>query len=316
MKRFGIAIHGGAGTIHKAQMTKWKAEAYKQALKRAYTVGYLSLENGKSAVHAVKEAITVLEDCPLFNAGAGAVYTHDGEIEMDAAIMEGKKLKAGAVAGVSYVKNPILLANAVMKDGNHVLISGEKAVEFAKNMGLTLEPKSYFETEERRLQLERVLKKEGLALDHDDSVEEKQTDDKKFGTVGAVALDKKGNLAAGTSTGGMVNKKYGRIGDSPLIGIGTYANNKTCAISCTGHGEFFIRAVVAHEISSRMHYKGETLKEASDKVIMEVLPKLGGRGGAIGIDKDGKVVMPFNTKGMYRGYKLSDGKEFVGIFGD
>ena len=308
MKKFGIAIHGGAGIISKTKMNKRKEEAYKKALKKAYGVGYTILKKGGSAIQAVKETIMVLEDCPLFNAGKGSVYTNQGDIEMDAAIMEGKKLKAGAVAGVSFVKNPIDLATTVMKESKHVLISGDKALEYAKEHGLKIEDKSYFEEEDRFKQYQNALVKDKVLLDHD--VQENN----KYGTVGAVALDKKGNLASGTSTGGMVNKKYGRIGDSPLIGIGTYANNKTCAISCTGHGEFFIRAVVAHEISSRVLYKGEPLEAAANHVIMNTLKAMGGRGGLIGIDKEGNIVMPFNTKGMYRGYKTSNGQEFVGIF--
>jgi beta-aspartyl-peptidase (threonine type) len=265
------------------------------------------LEKGGSAIEAVKKAVIVLEDCRLFNAGKGSVYTNSGDIEMDAAIMDGKRLRAGAIAGVSYIKNPILLAHTVMKKSKHVLISGEKALDYAKEHGLVMREKSYFEDEFRYKQYLQALKKDHVSLDHDDS-------DKKFGTVGAVALDKKGNLASATSTGGMVNKKYGRIGDSPLIGIGTYANNKSCAISCTGHGEYFIRTVVAHEISARMLYKGESLKEASEEVVFKTLLELGGRGGLIGIDFEGNVVMPFNTKGMYRGFKTFDKEEFVDIF--
>ncbi len=308
MKTYGIAIHGGAGTVSKTSMTKWKAEAYRQALKRAYSVGYLTLHKGGSALEAVTEAILILENSPLFNAGRGAVFTHKGDHEMDAAIMNGKNLKAGAVAGVQSVKNPILLAMAVMKKSRHVLISGEQALEFAREHQLELMPKEYFYDEYRYKQWQKVAAQDTVALDHDEA------EGKKFGTVGAVALDKKGNLAAGTSTGGMVNKKYGRIGDSPLVGIGTYANNHSCAISCTGHGEFFIRAVVAHDISSRMLYKGQTLKQATDAVVMETLPKLGGKGGVIAIDKKGHIAMPFNTKGMYRGFKTSHNQEYVGIF--
>lgn len=308
MKTFGIAIHGGAGTVSKTKMTKGRAGAYIQALKRAYSAGYLVLEKGGSAVQAVKETIIILEDCPLFNAGKGSVYTHDGEIEMDAAIMDGKKKAAGAVAGVSLVKNPISLAETVMRNSKHVLISGEKALEFARQNGLEIEDKTYFETSERLIQYQKALEKDNVTLDHDDG------ENKKFGTVGAVALDKKGNLAAGTSTGGMVNKKYGRIGDSPLIGIGTYANNKTCAVSCTGHGEYFIRAVVAHELSSRLMYLGETLELAAENIILRELKAAGGRGGLVAMDKFGNITMPFNTKGMYRGFKKSDGKEFAGIF--
>ncbi|WP_020532512.1 isoaspartyl peptidase/L-asparaginase family protein [Flexithrix dorotheae] len=305
MINFGIAIHGGAGIVSKTKMTKWKAEAYSQALKRAYSVGFLTLKKGGSAVQAVKEAIIILEDCPLFNAGKGSVYTNHGDIEMDAAIMDGKNMMAGAVASVPFVKNPIVLAETVMKKSKHVLISGTKALEYAKEQGLVIKEKEYFEEEERYKQYKRAISRDKVTLDHDDD---------KFGTVGAVALDKKGNLSAGTSTGGMVNKKYGRIGDSPLIGIGTYANNQTCAISCTGHGEYFIRSVVAHEVSARILYKGQTLTQASKEVIMEELPGIGGRGGLIGIDKQGNIVMPFNTKGMYRGFKNSKEQEFVGIF--
>lgn len=307
MKPFGIVIHGGAGTVSKTKMTKWKAEAYKQALKRAYTVGFLTLQKGGSSLQAVKEAIIILEDCPLFNAGKGSVFTHAGSIEMDAALMDGKRMQAGAVAGVQQVKNPILLAERVLKKSRHVLISGAQALEYAREQGLEIEEQSYFEEEERLKQYQRALAKDNIGLDHDEEPE-------KYGTVGAVALDKKGNLAAATSTGGMVNKKYGRVGDSPLIGIGTYANNNSCAISCTGHGEFFIRSVVAHEVSARMLYKGESLEEASNYIIKDELVRLGGRGGLIGIDQAGNMVMPFNTKGMYRGFKNSNGEEFVGIF--
>ncbi len=308
MKPFAIAIHGGAGTILKGKMTKKKAQAYRTTLKSAYTKGYAVLEKGGSSLNAVKEAILVLEDSPLFNAGTGSVFTHDGTIEMDAALMEGKKLMAGAIAAVPFIKNPILLAHAVLKQGDHVLISGEKALEFAKMKKLEIKPQSYFETDDRRQQWLRALEKDVLSLDHDEG------EGQKFGTVGAVALDKKGNLAAGTSTGGMVNKKYGRIGDSPLIGTGTYANNETCAISCTGYGEYFIRKVVAHEISSMMKYANVSLEEAARKILLQEIPKMGGRGGLIGIDRSGAIVLPFTTRGMYRGFKHSNGNEFVGIF--
>lgn len=308
MKHYGIAIHGGAGTVSRTIMTKWKAEAYRQALKRAYTVGYHTLHKGGSAMEAVTESILILENSPLFNAGKGSVFTHQGTHEMDAAVMNGKNLKAGAVAGVQSVKNPILLAMAVMKKSKHVLISGPQALEFARKQDIELAPLEYFYDEYRYKQWQKVMSLDTVTLDHDEE------EGKKFGTVGAVALDKKGNLAAGTSTGGMVNKKYGRIGDSPLIGIGTYANNNSCAISCTGHGEFFIRAVVAYDVSARMVYNNQTLREASDILIHEVLRKQGGKGGLIGIDRQAQVVMPFNTKGMYRGFKTSQNEEFVGIF--
>lgn len=309
MTNIGIAIHGGAGAISKAKISQSKYEEYYQALKKALTVGYKALEKGASSIEGVKEAIVVLEDFPLFNAGKGSVFTNSGEIEMDAALMDGSNLEAGAVAGISLVKNPILLAEAVLKNSSHVLISGEKAVEFAKENKLEIKPKEYFETEKRFEQFQKALAKNKITLDHE---EEKNM---KFGTVGAVALDRMGNLAAGTSTGGMVNKKYGRIGDSPLIGIGTYANNKSCAISCTGHGEYYIRTVLAHEVSARMIHGGQTLQAASDAVINTVLPAVGGQGGLIGIDKHGNIVMPFNTAGMFRGYKNSSSEETVEMFG-
>lgn len=310
MSRIGIVIHGGAGTISKSKMTKWKAEAYREALKRAYTVGFITLEKGGSALSAIMESIQILEDSTLFNAGKGSVLTHEGKTEMDAAIMEGNKLRAGAVAGVTLVKNPIKLAYTVMKQSKHVLISGENALNYARDNGLEIETEDYFYNEERYKQWLKAKKKNDTILDHDDS------DDKKFGTVGAVALDKKGNLAAGTSTGGMVNKMHGRIGDSPLIGIGTYANNLSCAISCTGHGEFFIRSVVAHEISARMLYKGQSLEDAANDLVYGQLPAMGGKGGLIGMDQAGNVVMPFNTRGMYRAYKSALQGEFVGLFKD
>lgn len=305
MKPFAIVIHGGAGTVSRTKMTKWKIEAYQQILTRAYTVGFKTLEKGGTSLEAVKEAVMIMEDSSLFNAGKGSVFTHDGNFEMDAAIMDGKKLQAGAVASVSGVKNPILLAECVMKKSKHVLISGEQALQYAKEQGLSIEPKEYFYDEARYKQWQKALKRDKVELDHDDE---------KFGTVGTVALDKKGNLAAATSTGGMVNKKYGRIGDSPLIGIGTYANNESCAISCTGHGEYFIRSVVGHDISARMLYKGQSIQEAATEVIQNHMVKMGGRGGLIGVDRHGNVVMPFNTKGMYRGFKSYNGEEYVGIF--
>ncbi len=289
-------------------MTKWKEKAYKEAITRAYTVGYLTLHKGGTSIDAVLEAVTILEDTSLFNAGKGSVFTNSGEHEMDAAIMEGKSLKAGAVAGVSLVQNPILLAHTVMKKSKHVLISGEGALEFARLNGLSIKPESYFFDEFRYRQWQRSFSRDKVQLDHDEEVNE------KYGTVGAVALDKNGNLAAGTSTGGMVNKRYGRIGDSPLPGAGTYANNESCAISCTGHGEYFMRSVTAYDVSARMLYKEQTLKEAAEEVIFNVLPDMGGKGGLIGIDRQGNMVMPFNTKGMYRGFKNSSNEEFTGIF--
>lgn len=308
MTNFGIAIHGGAGSFSQKSMTPEKAKAHETVIKQAYDAGYAILANGGTSVEAVKGAIVVLEDSPLFNAGKGSVYTNQGHVEMDAAIMNGKDLNAGSVAGVSLVKNPILLAEKVLTESQHVIISGNKALDFAQDHGLTIEDQGYFESELRYKQLQKAIASNSLALDHDEEEEN------KFGTVGAVALDQKGNLAAGTSTGGLVNKKHGRIGDSPLIGIGTYANNESCAISCTGHGEFFIRKVVAHEVSSRMIYKKESLDEATQKVVMEDLKSINGLGGLIAIDKSGNISMPFNTSGMFRGFKKSNGEEFVGIF--
>lgn len=309
MAEFGIAIHGGAGTVSKTKITKWKAQAYEEVLRRAYTVGYLTLQKGGRALDAVTEAILVLEDSSLFNAGKGSVFTHKGANEMDASIMNGANLNAGAVAGIQLVKNPILLAKTIMKKSKHVLLTGVDALEFAKEQGLDIESEEYFYDEFRYQQWQKALAKDTVTLDHDS-----EAGDKKLGTVGAVALDKKGNLAAGTSTGGMVNKKYGRIGDSALIGSGTYANNETCAISCTGHGEYFIRNVVAHDVAARMQYKGISLEEASDELVHGVLKKAGGRGGLVGIDRQCNIVTPFNTKGMYRGYKKSNGVEFAGIY--
>lgn len=310
MSKYGIVIHGGAGDLSIKDMTPSKEKVYRQVLEQAYSAGYAILEKGGNAMDAVQEAIVILEDSPLFNAGRGSVYTHEGKQEMDAAIMDGKNLEAGAVAGVTLVKNPIILARTILKKSKHVLLSSDQALDFAREHGLDIKTEDYFYDEFRYQQWQKAVGKNHVGLDHDES------GDKKFGTVGAVALDQQGNLAAATSTGGMVNKKYGRIGDSPLIGIGTYANNESCAISCTGHGEYFIRAVVAHDVSSRMAYRGDSLQVASDHVVFEVLSKIGGRGGLIGIDHLGNVVMPFNTTGMYRGYKTSDGEEFTGIFGE
>lgn len=294
--------------MSRITMTHWKERAYHEGLRRALTVGSNILAKGGKAIDAVKEAIVVMEDSPLFNAGKGSVFTYGGEHEMDAALMDGKNLKAGAVAGIKQVKNPILLAEAVMRKSKHVMLSGEAALEFAKKQGLILEDKAYFYDEFRFKQWQKARAKGEVALDHDEEEE------KKYGTVGAVALDVRGNLAAATSTGGMVNKRFGRIGDSPVIGAGTYADNESCAISCTGHGEFFIRMVVAHEVASLVKYGGKSLQEAADIVVMEKLKKIGGRGGLIGLDRKGNIAMPFNTKGMYRAFKKEGQPEFVGIY--
>jgi len=308
-KKFSIAVHGGAGTILKKLMNAEKERIYKKALSVSLEVGYDILEEGGSAVDAVEAAVYELENFPLFNAGKGAVFTHDGKHEMDASIMDGKTLKAGAVTCVQRVRNPVVLAREVMEFSEHVLLSGKGAEQFAKVRKIKLENDNYFFTDERFKQLQEVINEEGAHLDHNINVK-----DKKFGTVGAVALDKNGNLAAATSTGGMTNKRFGRIGDSPIIGSGTYANNKTCAVSCTGHGEFFIRAVVAYDISCLMEYKNMTLKQACKEVVNKKLVKLGGEGGLIAIDKNGNIELAFNSEGMYRGYKTSSGKELIGIY--
>ncbi len=308
-KKFSIAVHGGAGTILKKLMNAEKEGIYKKALAVSLEVGYDILEEGGSAVDAVEAAVYELENFPLFNAGKGAVFTHDGKHEMDASIMDGKTLKAGAVTCVQRVRNPVVLAREVMEFSEHVLLSGKGAEQFAKVRKIKLENDNYFFTDERFKQLQEVINEEGAHLDHNINVK-----DKKFGTVGAVALDKNGNLAAATSTGGMTNKRFGRIGDSPIIGSGTYANNKTCAVSCTGHGEFFIRAVVAYDISCLMEYKNMTLKQACKEVVNKKLVKLGGEGGLIAVDKNGNIELAFNSEGMYRGYKTSSGKELIGIY--
>lgn len=321
--RFKLVIHGGAGTILKSNMSPEREAAYRAALTQALQTGHAVLKNGGSSLDAIEATIKVLEDSPLFNAGKGAVFTSEGTNELDASIMDGATLKAGAVAGVKRIKNPISLARLVMEKSPHVMMVGEGAETFAKQNGIEWVDPKYFYTEERWKQLEEAKKKEKQQTDPaskpDAGKPDRKTsslisDDKKFGTVGAVAVDKNGNLAAGTSTGGMTNKKFGRVGDAPIIGAGTYANNRTCAVSATGHGEFFIRSVVAHDISALMEYRGLSLKEAADLVVMNKLVKLGGEGGIIAIDKDGNIAMPFNSAGMYRGYIDADGKVVVEIY--
>jgi beta-aspartyl-peptidase (threonine type) len=312
MSKYAIAIHGGAGTILKSSMTKEKEQAYTIALENAVKAGNDILKNGGTAINAVEASIISLENDPLFNAGRGAVFTNDGKHEMDACIMSGLDLSTGAVAGVSHIKNPIRLARAVMERSEHVLLSSTGAEEFAKKIGIEIADDAYFFVQHRFDQLQSAKEEGKIVMDHNDQRTSK--DDKKFGTVGAVALDIHGNLAAGTSTGGMTNKKFGRIGDSPIVGAGTYANNKTCAISCTGHGEFFIRSVVAYDISCLMEYKGLSLKQACDLVVMDKLVKIGGEGGLIAIDQKGNIELPFNSEGMYRA-KISGGSPaFIGIY--
>lgn len=300
-----IAIHGGAGSLCSMNLTPAQEKAYKDTLAIALEAGYTILKNGGTAVDAVQAAINVMENSPLFNAGKGSVLTHNHTVEMDAAIMDGNTLQAGAVAGVRTIKNPISAARKIMDSSKFILLSGKGAEEFAAKYQLEIVDTSYFITEFRIKQLEKIINSDTVVIDHTDTSGMIEPADnlkgEKFGTVGCVALDQFGNLAAGTSTGGLVNKKYNRIGDSPLIGCGTYANNKTCAVSCTGKGEDFIRLVVAHDISSLMEYKHKSLKQASKKVIMEKLVEVGGRGGCICIDKKGNIEMPFNTEGMFRG---------------
>ena len=314
MNKYAITIHGGAGTILKSTMTPEKEKAYLDGLKNAIEAGETILKNGGSSLDAVEKAIRSLEDNPLFNAGKGAVFSNSGKNEMDASIMNGVDLSAGAVAGISNIKNPITLAKGIMQKSEHVFLAGNGAIEFAHLIGSEFEEDAYFFEQMRFDQLQQAKQTDGVFLDH--TTDKFENGEKKFGTVGAVALDIHGNLAAGTSTGGMTNKKFGRVGDSPIIGAGTYANNETCAISCTGHGEFFIRSVVAHDISCLIEYKGLSLKEACDFVVMDKLVKIGGEGGLVSIDKNGNIEMPFNSEGMYRAKKSEDGALFIKIYKD
>ncbi len=318
---FGFAIHGGAGTILKSEMSPELEAAYRAKLQEAVLAGYNILKNGKSSLDAVEAAIRILEDSPLFNAGKGSVLTSAGTVEMDASIMDGKTLKAGAVTDVKHIKNPISLARIVMEQTTHVLLAGDGAEAFAKEKGIELLPQEYFITDRRLKELEREKEKE----------KKKQTatpertnriggltavDEGIYGTVGAVALDKEGNLAAGTSTGGKTNKRVGRVGDSPIIGAGTFANNRTCAVSGTGDGEYFMRLLVAYDISARMEYRGMSVQDAARTVVMEKLKQMGGGGGIIAIDRNGQIAMSFNTAGMYRAFIDADGKPVVDIYKD
>jgi len=314
MSKVTLAIHGGAGTILREDMTPELEAAYLSGLQIALDAGYAVLSEGGSAVNAVKAATVVLEDNILFNAGRGSVFTKKGLQEMDAAIMEGAALNAGAVAGVRNVRNPIELAMEVMEHSNHVFLSGKGANDFAIRQGIKLEPDEYFFSQFRYDQWKSIRDSDNYSLDHTHQEMEDLMRDKKFGTVGAVACDSNGNIAAATSTGGMTNKKYGRIGDSPLIGCGTYANNKTCAISCTGHGEPFIRGVAAYDVSCLMEYKGLNLYDAMNIVVNDKLVKLEGEGGMIGVDAAGNAALLFNSAGMYRGFKSSEGHDEVAIY--
>ncbi len=315
-----MVIHGGAGTILKKNMTPEKEKAYKEKLTEALQTGYDLLKAGKSSLDAVEAAVRVMEDSPLFNAGKGAVFTNEGRNELDAAIMDGKTLAAGSIAGVTTIRNPISAARAVMEKSEHVMMVGEGAEKFARQAGLEIVNPKYFWTEDRWKGLLRARKEDSTraVLDHGSKKSSRlgiENRDNKFGTVGAVALDNSGNLAAATSTGGMTNKKYGRVGDAPIIGAGTYAN-KTVGISCTGWGEYFIRNVVAYDVAALMEYKGLSLSEAAGEVIMKKVPELGGDGGLVALDKDGNASMPFNTAGMYRGTVTRDGRIEVKIYKD
>lgn len=295
---WAIVIHGGAGVITRDRLTPEAEAEYRGMLQAALDTGAAVLAGGGTALDAIERTIHVMEECPLFNAGKGAVFTHEGRNEMDASIMDGSNLAAGAVAGVTDIKSPISAARKVMEASPHVLLAGKGASEFAAEQGLEIVDPSYFYTDERYQQLRKALDKE------------------KFGTVGCVVLDLHGNIAAGTSTGGMTDKRYNRIGDTPIIGAGNYANNNTCAVSATGHGEFFIRYTVAYDISALMEYKGLTLDSAARLVVKEKLLKAGGSGGVISIDRKGNISMPFNSEGMYRGYRTSEGASGVFIFAD
>lgn len=304
----GLVIHGGAGTILKKNLTPELEAQYKEVLEKAAKKGYEILQNGGTSLDAVEQTIHIMENSPLFNAGKGAVFANNGKNELDASIMEGKTLNAGAVAGVTNLKNPISAARKVMENSDHVLLAREGAEEFAASQGLEVVDSSYFFTEKRYNSLQKAkLGAKSAYLDP-------YINDYKFGTVGCVALDKDGNLAAGTSTGGMTNKKWSRIGDSPIIGAGTYANNKTCAVSGTGHGEYFIRANVAYDISALMEYKEMSLQEAAKEVIQNKLKNMGGDGGIIAIDAKGNLVAEFNTAGMYRAMVDEKGTITVGIY--
>lgn len=309
MKTFSIAIHGGAGTLVKGMMTPELEAQYKAALQLALDAGYNVLEAGKTAVEAVEVAVKLLEDSHLFNAGKGSVFTATESHEMDASIMDGKTLNAGAVSLITGIKNPVSLARDVMEKSEHVFLAGDGAMQFAKERDYKLEDASYFYDEFRHKQWLEIKDTDRFQLDH------AKKKDSKFGTVGAVACDKDGNIAAATSTGGMTNKKWGRVGDSPMIGAGNYANNKTCAISCTGSGEFFIRGVVAYDVACLMEHKGMSVKDASSEVIHKRILEIGGDGGLIAVDTKGNIAMPFNTEGMYRGQKSSDGVDDVSIYG-
>ncbi len=320
MSTYTLVVHGGAGTILKQDMTDEKEAAYRQALQDALDKGYALLEKGGTAIAAVLAATMSLEDNNLFNAGKGSVFAKDGSQEMDASIMDGRNLMAGAVSAVRNIRNPVELAYTIMTKSQHVMMTGQGACDFAKLNGIQTEPDEYFYSEFRHNQWKQMQDSDEIALDHNVVVKDKSSfakaieANKKFGTVGAAALDLHGNIAAATSTGGMTNKQFGRVGDSPIIGAGTYANNKTCAISCTGHGEPFIRAVTAYDVSCLMEYKGLSLEEAMNIVVHDKLMKIDGEGGMIGVDANGNAAMIFNSDGMYRGLRSSAGQNEIAIY--
>ena len=318
-QNFGFVIHGGAGTILKSSMKPEMEEEYRARLKEALLAGYNILKNDGTSLDAVEAAIKIMEDSPLFNAGKGAVFTSEGTIELDASIMDGKFLKAGSVAGVKHLKNPVSLARLVMEQSSNVMLVGDGAEAFAKQKGVELVSEEYFRTDRRWQELQRAKEKEKKEAEQPKkmsrNLDAEYPDVTKHGTVGAVALDKFGNLAAATSTGGKTNKKFGRVGDSPIIGAGTYANNRTCAVSGTGDGEYFIRGVIAYDISAVMEYQGKSLKDAA-AIVIEKLGKQGGTGGIIAIDRNGNIAMLFNTEGMYRASVGADGKPSIEIYKD
>lgn len=303
-QNWAIAIHGGAGVMSRERMSPERQQEYTRHLDRALAIGDSILRAGGSATDAVVLVVAYLEDCPLFNAGKGAVFTSQGTIELDASIMEGKSRNAGAIAGVTDIRNPIKAVRLVMDKSEHVMLSGKGASAFAREQGLDMVKNRYFFTDERYESLKQLQKRERQRSQQD-----------KHGTVGCVALDLQGNLCAGTSTGGMMNKKYGRIGDSPVIGAGTWADNQTCAVSCTGHGEYFIRLTVARDVAAHMEYKGMDLAGAGNAVL-DKLTAMGGTGGFIAIDRNGNIAMPFNTSGMFRGFSRSDGDKEIAIFAE
>ncbi len=314
-KKYALVIHGGAGTIKKENMTEAQEAAYTKKIQEALDAGFQVLENGGHAEIAVQQAINILENSPLFNAGKGAVFNHKGQQEMDASIMDGRTLNSGAVAGIRHIKNPINAAILVKDSTRHVLLSGQGAEDFAKLHGLEMVDSSYFYSERRYQSLLRAQGKE-QALIQKKSTNIELIDNHQYGTVGCVALDQNGNIVAGTSTGGMTNKKYGRIGDSPIIGAGNYANNASCGVSCTGTGEYFIRTLAAHQVSNLILLNNFSLKEAVRQVIHQDIDSLGGTGGMIALDKNGNMAWDFNTEGMYRGFKSAHGDNIIEMYNE